>query len=209
MLNHIKSIALLSAILSLTSGCVSLPPELRYIEPITAEHGVATVVGAKTGGFFSTKVVRLIGVDEQFVGGVDGVAASKVVNVAAGNRELVVEFNWGAEYVGREFISFEAVRDVNYRLAFEYPVTSSKSTTSSLDASADQASSENESVAESGSESPSAADPDAKDQAEEPAEPNHNLCWVWVEDSATGARVSDKVLMHVQYIQTIYIPIVI
>ena len=57
--------------------------------------------------------------------------------------------------------------------------------------------------------SPSVADAQVQDQAEEPPKPNYNLCLVWVEDRATGARVSDKVLMHVQYIQTIYIPIVI
>ena len=111
MLNHIKTIALLSSILFLTS------------------------VGAKAGGLFSSKLVRLIGIDEQYVGGFDGVVHSKVVNLEAGNRELVVEFSSGSEYVGREYVSFEAVRDVDYMLAFEYPVTASMITTSTADAS--------------------------------------------------------------------------
>ena len=201
------------------SGCVTIPEHMIYQVPDSQDLNVSSIVGSKQkAGLLSSSIVNVYAVDEKLVNKMAGARHNKVTFLHPGLRRIIVDFASGAEYVGRGEVVFQAEPKKSYQLVFEYPaiveIKSPKLFETEPENDDDQSIVDLATKADEGGQVLD-QEGSSSDEANEGVDKNtafgesYYAVEVWVIDAASQERVSDRVMIPVQYVPTVVIPIFI
>ena len=187
----LKKIAAIMLAGWLLSACNSLPPHLRYEEPAANYAEIAQLVGSQTEEWLFHSAIRLVAVNERYVNSIDGVKASRITRLSPGPQQLMLEFQAGTEYMGRETLRFNAKAGRSYKIVFTYPL-------GELEA---------ETEIQTTAQTPL---PDSlRASGLENASHSAKRCGAWIEDRETNQRVSEPIEFWVQHVPRLINPIFI